>query len=269
MEFAAIQMTSGPEVVQNLQKAEKYIHDAANAGARLIALPENFALMPNNDQDRLEAAEDMGSGVIQSFLGEQAKQNNIWLIGGTIPIRTHDPEKVMAGCLVYDNHGSIQARYDKIHLFDVSLNEDETYRESDYILPGSDTVVYESPWGKIGLAVCYDLRFPEMFREMLTCGLDAVVIPSAFTAQTGRAHWRALLQARAIENQIYIIAPNQYGVHANGRETYGHTMIIDPWGEICCCMETGGGYIKSKIDLDHIVRVRQMLPCLPHRRIGS
>jgi nitrilase len=211
----------------------------------------------------------MGSGAMQSFLGEQARKNNVWLIGGTIPVKTHDPEKVMASCLVFDDHGVMQARYDKIHLFDVSLSRDETYRESDYILPGSDTVVYESPWGKIGLAVCYDLRFPEMFRKMLTSGIDAVVIPSAFTAQTGRAHWQALLQARAIENQIYIIAPNQYGVHANGRETYGHSMIVDPWGKICCCMEIGSGYIKSEIDLDHIVRVRQMLPCLSHRRIGS
>uniref|UniRef100_UPI000B34DB4C carbon-nitrogen hydrolase family protein n=1 Tax=Crenothrix polyspora TaxID=360316 RepID=UPI000B34DB4C len=221
---AAIQMASSPSISSNLLEAEKLIAEAAHAGAKLVALPENFALMGNNELDKIEAKEPEGLGPIQHFLASMAKKYAVWVVGGTIPIAGDAPNKVRAACLVYDDQGKQVARYDKIHLFDVSVpGTNEVYRESDSIEPGTALQVFDTPFGRLGLAVCYDLRFPEFFRKMSERGVDIVIVPSAFTAETGAAHWELLVRARAIENLCYIIAPDQGGFHLNGRKTYGHS----------------------------------------------
>jgi len=264
---AAIQMASSPNISSNLLVAENLIAEAAKAGVKLVALPENFALMGENESDKIQAKEIDGSGPIQNFLAAVAKKYSVWVVGGTVPIAGSDPNKVRASCLVYNNHGERVARYDKVHLFDVNVpGTNEIYRESDYIEPGTQTKVFDTPFGKIGLAVCYDLRFPEIFRKMTRQGLDILVVPSAFTAETGAAHWEILLRARAVENLCYVIAPNQGGFHLNGRKTFGHSMIIDPWGVVLDCYKTGGGFVSAEIDRDRLEKVRSAFPALNHRR---
>lgn len=263
---AAIQMASSPNVSFNLMEAEKLIAEAAKRGAKLVALPENFALMGDHELDKLKIKESDGSGPLQTFLSGVAKKYAVWVVGGTIPLTGDDENKVRAACLVYNEHGERVARYDKMHLFDVNVpGTAELYRESDSIEPGKETVVLDSPFGKIGLAVCYDLRFPEMFRNMLMMGMEILVIPSAFTAETGAAHWEVLLRARAIENLCYVIAPNQGGFHLNGRKTFGHSMIVDPWGVVLDCYKTGGGFVSADIDGERLEKVRAAFPALNHR----
>ena len=264
---AAIQMASSPSVSFNLLEAEKLIAEAVKAGAKLVALPENFAMMGNREIDKIKVKEVDGIGPIQSFLSNTAKKFGIWLVGGTIPIAGNDENKVRAACLIYDEHGKRVARYDKLHLFDVNVpGTDEVYRESDSIERGENLLVLDSPFGKLGIAVCYDLRFPEFFRQMVAQGMEILVIPSAFTAKTGAAHWEVLLRARAIENLCYVIAPNQGGFHLNGRKTYGHSMIIDPWGTVLDCYKTGEGFVSAELDLDKLAKVRNAFPVLSHRR---
>ncbi len=225
---AAIQMASGPQVSANLLEAEKQIAEAVNAGAKLVALPENFAIMGMNEYDKVKVAEADGQGPIQEFLAATAKKYGIWIVGGTMPMQASVPNKVRAACLIYNDQGERVARYDKVHLFDVSVPDTaEEYRESDSVEAGEGSCVIDTPFGRLGVAVCYDLRFPEFFRPMARKGLDILVIPSAFTAKTGAAHWEVLLRARAIENLCYVLAPNQGGFHINGRQTYGHSMVID------------------------------------------
>ncbi|MGR8979901.1 MAG: carbon-nitrogen hydrolase family protein [Gammaproteobacteria bacterium] len=263
---AAIQMASSPNVSSNLLEAEKLIAEAAKTGAKLVALPENFALMGDHELDKLKIKETDGSGPLQTFLSGVAKKYAVWVVGGTIPLAGGDESKVRAACLVYNDQGERVARYDKMHLFDVSVpGTPEVYRESDSIEPGKEPVVLDTPFGKIGLAVCYDLRFPEMFRNMLMLGMEILVIPSAFTAETGAAHWEVLLRARAIENLCYVIAPNQGGFHLNGRKTFGHSMIIDPWGVVVDCYKTGGGFVSADIDAERLEKVRAAFPALNHR----
>ncbi|WP_349432415.1 carbon-nitrogen hydrolase family protein [Methylomarinum sp. Ch1-1] len=264
---AAIQMASSPNISSNLLQAEKLIGEAAKAGAKLIALPENFAIMGNNEFDKVKVREQDGSGRIQDFLSAAAKKYAVWLIGGTIPLVADDDDRVRAACLVYNDLGERVARYDKVHLFDVSVpDSDEEYRESDSIEPGDAPLVIDSPFGRLGVAVCYDLRFPEFFRTMARGGLDVLVVPAAFTAETGAAHWEVLLRARAIENLCYVIAPNQGGFHLNGRQTYGHSMIVDPWGVLLDCYKTGSGFVSADIDLDRLEKTRKSFPVLEHRR---
>lgn len=264
---AAIQMASSPNVSFNLLEADKLIAEAAQAGAKLVALPENFALMGEHAADKVAHREQEGHGPIQQFLSEVAKKYAVWVIGGTIPLVANVDNKVRAACLIYNDQGKQVARYDKIHLFDVDVpDSDEIYRESDSIEAGVEPLVVDTPFGKIGIAVCYDLRFPEFFRLMHTQGVQILVVPSAFTAQTGAAHWEALLRARAIENLCYVIAPNQGGFHLNGRQTFGHSMIIDPWGVVLDCQKNGGGYVCANIDLDKLKKVRVKFPVLQHRR---
>ncbi|MDD4914824.1 MAG: carbon-nitrogen hydrolase family protein [Methylococcales bacterium] len=264
---AAIQMASGPQVSANLLEAEKLIAEAATAGARLVALPENFALMGMNEFDKLKACEQEGRGPIQDFLAQTAKKYNVWIVGGTMPLAANAEGKVRAACLVYDAQGQRVARYDKIHLFDVSLPDNsEEYRESDSVEPGDAACVLDTPFGRLGIAVCYDLRFPEFFRAMNKQQLDIIVIPSAFTAKTGAAHWEVLLRARAIENLCYVIAPNQGGFHKNGRQTYGHSMIVDPWGVVLDCYKTGAGFVCGNIDKTRLEKTRVSFPVLQHRR---
>lgn len=264
---AAIQMASSPSVGANLLEAEKLVAEAAKAGAKLVALPENFALMGNHELDKIKVKEPDGDGPIQRFLAEAAKKYGVWLVGGTIPIAGTDPNKVRAACVVYNDQGERVARYDKMHLFDVNVpGTNEVYRESDSIEQGEQPVVIDTPFGRLGLAVCYDLRFPEFFRKMGEQGVDILVIPAAFTAETGAAHWEVLLRARAIENLCYVIAPNQGGLHLNGRKTFGHSMVIDPWGVILDCYKTGGGFVLGDIDLGRLEKVRATFPVLGHRR---
>ncbi len=260
-------MASSPSISANLLEAEKLIAEAVKAGAKLVALPENFALMGDHEQDKIKVKETDGLGIIQSFLENTAKKYAVWIVGGTIPIAGDNGNKVRAACLIYNDKGQRVARYDKVHLFDVHVpNTNEVYRESDSIESGNDFLVVDTPFGRMGVAVCYDLRFPEFFRKMSEQGVDFIVIPSAFTAETGAAHWELLLRARAIENLCYVIAPNQGGFHKNGRRTFGHSMIVDPWGVVLDCYKTGSGFVSAEIEHDRIVKIRAGFPVLTHRR---
>jgi len=267
--IAAIQMASGTNVSANLIEVSRQIVSAAQDGAKLIVLPENFAIMGMDDTDQVKIAENEGSGQIQDFLSEQAKKNNVWLIAGTIPLKSNNENKVYAACLVYNEKGERISRYDKIHLFDVHLEiTSETYKESETIEAGNKVVVVDTPFGKIGLAICYDLRFPELFRQLVLQGAEIIVVPSAFTAITGKAHWEVLLRARAIENLCYVVASAQGGYHVNGRETHGNSMIIDPWGTILDRLPDGSGYVAADIDIENINKIRQSFPVLEHRKIS-
>lgn len=264
--IAAIQMTSSHDVKTNLSMAEKLITDAANQGAKLVVLPEMFAVMGLDQMDKVKTRETFGQGPIQDFLHQQAKKHDIWLVGGTLPIALEDStEKVHAACLVYDNHGKVVARYDKIHMFDVLVGDKEVYAESRTTVPGKKIVVIDSPFGRLGLSVCYDLRFPEMYRTMHDDGVQIVVMPAAFTYTTGAAHWDVLVRARAIENQVVMIAAAQTGTHENGRKTYGHSMIVDPWGVVQASLPEGLGVVVTDVDLDSMQKLRRDFPVLSHR----
>lgn len=266
---AAIQMASGPNVNANLLEAARLIAQAVDSGARLVVLPENFAIMGMNEYDKVKVREADGNGPIQDFLAEQAQRHKIWLVGGTVPLAAADAARVSAACLLLDDKGRRVARYDKVHLFDVHLPDNgEKYTESETIEPGSEVVVADTPFGRLGLAVCYDLRFPELFRRMLKDDVELIALPSAFTAITGRAHWEVLVRARAIENLSYVIASAQGGYHANGRETYGHSMIVDPWGMVMDELPRGSGVVTSEIDLARLRDIRRNFPALNHRRIS-
>lgn len=264
---AAVQMTSAPEVSPNLAQASRLIAEGARSGARLIVLPENFALMAASDADRLAAAEPDGEGPIQDFLSTSAREHGVWLVGGTIPLRSQAPTKVRAACLLYDDRGARVTRYDKIHLFDVRLGNGERYYESNGIEAGDAPVVVDTPVGRLGLSVCYDLRFPELFRRLLDAGAEVFAVPSAFTAYTGRAHWETLVRARAIENLAYVVAAAQSGRHATGRETYGDSMIVNPWGEVLSRRGQGPGLAIADCDPQKLKSLRAQLPSIDHRRV--
>ncbi len=264
---AAIQMASGPNITANLREAGRLINEAVNMGAELVILPENFALMGMHLTDNVNNCEKQGKGPIQDFLSQQAAEFGIWLVGGTLPLVANDPLKYRATCLLFDNTGECVARYDKMHLFDVSVSPTEQYCESDLIEAGNKVVVVDTPYGRLGLAVCYDLRFPELFRCMLNQGVDVITCPSAFTSPTGKAHWDILVRARAVENLAYVIAANQGGYHINGRETHGHSMIIDPWGVMLRRLNRGAGVVCADVDLEKQDRLRGNFPTHEHRRI--
>lgn len=267
---AAIQMASSPNVDANLAEARRLIEDASAQGAKLIVLPENFAIMGMTEFDKLDHSEIEGEGPIQEFLSGLAKRYSVWLVAGTIPLHANAPNKIRASCLVYEASGRRAARYDKIHLFDVDVpGTDEQYRESDTIEPGSSgAMVFDTPFGKLGLAVCYDLRFPELFRQMLDHGVDIIALPAAFTQETGAAHWEVLVRARAVENLCYVIAANQGGFHVNGRQTFGHSMVVDPWGTVLAKRSTGAGIVVADIDPAMLGKVRGSFPVLEHRRLS-
>jgi len=262
--IAAVQMISGPAVAPNLHTAARLIAEAADQGAQLVALPEYFPLIGASDADRLAAREDEGAGPIQDFLAAAAARHKIWLVGGSIPLRANDPSKLLNTCLVFDDAGRQQARYDKIHLFGFQKGE-EHYDEAATIEAGNTPVAVETPFGRIGLAICYDLRFPELFRALGT--LDLIVLPAAFTDTTGRAHWELLLRARAVENQCYVLASAQGGLHPTGRMTHGNSMIIDPWGEILARIDKGEGVVSAELSPARLAEVRQSLPALQHRKL--
>ena len=259
---AAIQMASGPQVSANLSEAERLIGIAAEQGAKLVALPEYFAIMGLKDTDKVSVREKEGTGPIQRFLAKMAKKHQIWLVGGSVPLETDDPKKVRNACLVYDASGKQVARYDKIHLFNLDLGN-EHYRENNTIEPGNEVVVVETPFGRVGLSICYDLRFPELYRAMGE--VDLIVIPAAFTETTGKAHWETLVRARAIENLCYVVAPAQGGYHLSGRETHGNTMIVDPWGVVMDRLPRGSGVVMAGINTGYQASLRGSLPALKHR----
>jgi nitrilase len=261
-------MATGPNVSANLAEAARLIGEAAANGAGLVVLPENFAFMGKRDQDLLSLGEQQGEGPLQSFLSETAARHRIWIVGGTVPLAASRPGRVRAACLVFNERGDRVARYDKMHLFDVHLpGADERYTESSTIEPGDDIIVLDSPFGRLGLAVCYDLRFPEMFRQMLDSGMELLAVPAAFTAITGKAHWETLVRARAIENLAYVVAAAQGGYHINGRETHGHSMIVDPWGTVLAQVPRGNGCVCCPLDDEYQGSVRRSFPTIEHRRL--
>ena len=261
---AAIQMVSGPEVAPNLDAAGRLIGAAAAAGAGLVALPEYFCILGRHESDKVRVREPDGAGPIQEFLAAAARRHGVWLAGGTVPLVCGTEGKVRSACLLFDDQGRRAARYDKMHLFGLALG-DQRYDESRTIEPGDAPVAVDTPFGRLGLSVCYDVRFPELYRA--AGRVEAWLVPSAFTAVTGAAHWETLLRARAIENQCYVIAPAQGGLHPNGRRTHGHTMIVDPWGEVLASRDEGEGVVLAEIDSARIAEVRQSLPALLHRKM--
>ena len=266
VKVAGIQMASSPNVASNLIEAERLIAIAAEQGAKIVALPEYFCIMGVKDIDKVAVREKLSDGPIQRFLAKMAKHYKIWLIGGTVPLVSNFPNKVRNSCLVFNDKGVQVARYDKIHLFGLDLGT-EHYHEENTIESGVEVVVVESPYGKIGLSVCYDLRFPELYRAMGE--VDIIVIPSAFTETTGKAHWEQLVRARAIENLCYVIAPAQGGYHLSGRETHGNSMIVDPWGVILDRLPRGSGVVIASINRDYQKSLRQSLPALKHKTIKA
>ena len=260
--IAAIQTVSGPDVAENLATAGRLIAEAAAEGARLVALPEYFPLISGDEQQKVRIREADGDGPIQDFLADAARRHGVWLVGGTLPLVADDADKVRNSTLVFDDQGRRVARYDKIHLFGFQRGG-ERYDESVTIEPGHEVVRFDSPAGPAGLSVCYDLRFPELFRAFGEINL--IILPAAFTYTTGRAHWEVLLRARAIENLCYVMAPAQGGRHPSGRVTWGRTMIIDPWGEILACRDEGPGVVLADLDPARIAAVRESLPALRHR----
>ena len=247
-------MVSAPELAPNLEAAGRLIAAAAAAGARLAALPENFYCIGRNERDKVALREPEGKGPIQDFLRAMARKFRIWIVGGTAPIETSSPEKIRSACLVFDDTGRRVARYDKTHLFRFERGE-ERYDEARTIEPGSGGVAVESPFGRLAFSVCYDVRFPELYRAL--GNFEVMFVPSAFTVPTGAAHWETLLRARAIENQAYVVAPAQGGLHPGGRRTYGHSMIVDPWGEVLGVREEGEGVVLAEIDLERVQQVRR------------
>jgi deaminated glutathione amidase len=266
MKVAAIQMVSTPEVAHNLRRAGELLARAAGEGAQLALLPEYFCLMGQRDDDKLRVAETPGDGPIQQFLADSAREHRLWLIGGTLPLRTEDPARVLNACCSYAPDGTALARYDKLHLFAFD-NGRERYDEGRVLRAGTTPVALQTGPLRVGLSVCYDLRFPEFYRAMMRPPCDVLTVPAAFTHTTGRAHWDLLLRARAVENQCYVLAAAQGGTHPNGRRTWGHSQLIDPWGEVLALQAEGEGVVVGEVSAARINEVRTQLPALAHRRL--
>jgi nitrilase len=265
---AALQMNSGADVAANLAAAGRLLDEARRQQAAVAVLPENFAFMGAREADKLAVAEAPDQGPIQDFLSQAARRLSLWIVGGTVPLTTPG-ERVAAACLVYDATGKRIARYDKIHLFDVDVPEGGgRYRESTTIAPGVATAaVADTPAGRIGLSVCYDVRFPELYRQLAAQGAEILAVPSAFTERTGQAHWDVLLRARAIENQAFVVAPGQWGEHPGGRRTWGHSLIVDPWGQVLAQCAAGTGVIVAPVPRESLANLRRSFPVLKHRRL--
>lgn len=268
MKIAALQMVSGPDLAANLVTASRLLESAAAQGARLAALPEYFCLMGHQDTDKLAFAETPGHGPIQAMLARAARELRLWIIGGTLPMKSTTADRVRNTTLVFSPAGEVVARYDKIHLFAYD-NGRESYDEARVLEPGSQPTVFDAQVGdqavRTGLSVCYDLRFPELYRSYNPC--DLIAVPAAFTYTTGEKHWELLLRARAVENQCYVVAPAQGGRHENGRCTWGHSMIVDPWGEVLGVLPEGEGVVLADADPARLAQVRQQLPALGHRKL--
>jgi deaminated glutathione amidase len=266
---AAIQMTSSHVVADNLVAAGDLLREAKGLGCDIACLPENFSFIGLRDADKLQVAEPDGAGSVQSFLSDTARKLKMWILGGTIVIRGDSERRVANTSLLIDDAGKRVARYDKIHLFDVTIpGRDEQYRESTHVTPGRELVLADTPAGKLGLSVCYDMRFPELYRELVSQGAEWLAMPAAFTVPTGRAHWETLLRARAIENLCYVVAPAQTGTHTSGRETYGDSLIVDYWGQVLSRLARGTGVITAEIDLAKEAETRARFPALANRQLG-
>jgi deaminated glutathione amidase len=266
VKVAALQMTSAADVAVNLEAAARLLAEARAGGARVAVLPENFSFMGLRDADKRAIAEPDGDGPVQRFLSEQARELGLWIIGGTTPIAQEPGGRVAAACLVYDDDGRRAARYDKMHLYDVDIpGRTESYRESRNTAPGSRAVLVPTPAGLLGLSVCYDMRFPELYRQLSAGGAQWFSVPSAFTVPTGRAHWEVLLRSRAIENLSFVVAPAQWGRHESGRETYGDSLIVDYWGTVLARLGAGTGVIIAQLDLAAQAETRRNFPALTHR----
>ena len=269
MKIAALQMVSGLQPEANLAQARQLMEQAARLGAELVVLPEYFCAMGARDTDKIAYREAYGSGPIQDFMRQAARELQLWVVAGTLPLQADDAQHVLNTSLVYSPQGECVARYDKIHLFCFD-NGREHYAESDVVQAGTQPVVCDvqarngETWC-LGLSVCYDLRFPELYRQLSAKGADLLLVPSAFTYTTGQAHWEVLLRARAIENQAYVLAPGQGGVHENGRRTWGHSLLIDPWGEVLALQASGMGVVLGDLNRERMYQVRQQLPALTHR----
>ena len=264
MKIAALQMVSAPDLVTNLATAERLIDQAVSDGAQLVSLPEYFVQMGLHETDKFQIAEEFGQGPMQEMLASKARQHGIWVAGGSMPIKTQDAAKVTNTALLFNPKGEVVARYDKIHLFSYqdgvrNLDEGRT------MVAGTEIVTADTPFGRIGMSICYDLRFPELYRAM--GDVDLILVPSAFTVPTGSAHWEVLLRARAIENQCYVLAAAQGGTHASGRQTYGHSMLIDPWGEVVSVLPEGEGVVMGEVDPERLKSVRHNLQAMRHRKI--
>ena len=270
MKTAAVQMISSPDWADNRDTAAVLVAQAAAAGAQLVALPEYFCLLGRRDTDKLALAEDAGRGPIQSFLSDTARRHGIWLVGGTLPIRAGgdgaESPRVLNRSIVHGPDGSEVGHYDKVHLFAFD-NGRESYDEGRTLCAGGTPVALQAGTLRVGLSICYDLRFPELYRALMAPPCDLIVVPSAFTHTTGQAHWEVLLRARAIENQCYVLAPAQGGQHANGRRTWGHSMLIDPWGVVVDVLDEGEGFVIGDVDTQRLAEVRRQLPALAHRRL--
>jgi len=269
LRVAALQMVSGMDVELNLREAANLLEQAAQNGAQLCVLPENFALMGKQDSAQLAIREIPGHGRLQDFLAEQAIKQGLWLVGGTIPLQAESQHHVRSACLLFNPDGQQVARYDKIHLFDVQVSDTEAYHESNTLEAGQQIVVVETPWCKLGLAICYDLRFPELFRRLMQQGGQMLALPAAFTAATGAAHWDVLVRARAVENLSFVIAANQGGEHENGRSTYGDSLICDPWGKVLQRLPHGSGVVYADVNFNEQHSLRQRFPCLQHQKLMS
>src|SRR3984957_6437890 len=266
---AAIQMTSSHIVADNLAAAGDLLREAKDLGCDIACLPENFSFIGLRDVDKLQVAEPDGDGAVQTFLSDIARELKMWILGGTIVIRGDTDRRVANSSLLIDAAGKRVARYDKIHLFDVTIpGRTAQYRESTHVTPGRDPVIADTPVGKLGLSVCYDMRFPELYRELVARGAEWLAVPAAFTVPTGRAHWETLLRARAIENLCYVVAPAQSGTHSSGRETYGDSLIVDYWGQVLSRLAKGTGVITAEIDLDKEAETRARFPVLDNRQLG-
>lgn len=264
MKIAAIQMVSTPDVEQNIAAVRRLVADAVRQGAQLVLLPEYWPIMGMQDADKVAHAERLGTGPIQQCMADLAREHRIWLIGGTLPMVAPEADKVLNTVMVYDPEGRHVIRYDKIHLFSFTKGG-ESYDEARTIVHGTTVASFDAPFGRVGLSVCYDLRFPELYRAMGECAL--IVMPAAFTYTTGKAHWEILLRARAIENQCYVLAAAQGGHHPNGRRTWGHSMLVDPWGEVKAVLPEGEGVVAGDIDSEYLQQVRESLPALKHRKL--
>lgn len=270
---AAIQMVSGHDIDKNLEEARRLLSQAAGLGARIAVLPENFAMMSTRQMLECGGREGSSDGPIQSFLADQAAALGLWIVGGSMPIATRPDgsgiaDHVRASCVVFNDKGQQVARYDKIHLFDATVEDAHgQYRESDTFEPGDDIVVVDTPAGRLGLSICYDLRFPELFRKLREQGAEWVTLPSAFTWNTGDAHWHALIRARAIENQLWVVAPGQGGYNSERRRTYGHSLVADPWGRVLAELDEGPGVVTSELDHDRLTGIRTRMPVWEHRRL--
>ena len=264
---AVIQMVSGGDWQENLQHAERLIAKAAADGALLALLPENFAVFNTSQLLECGEAEQSIDGPIRQFLSVQAKKQGIWLVAGSLPVLNKTGDRVRSACFVIDDRGQERCRYDKLHLFDVDVADSQAaYRESDQIEPGEGFVLVDTPVGRLGLTICYDLRFPLLYQRLLDHGAELISVPAAFTQVTGEAHWELLLRARATETQCYVLAANQGGLHNSRRETFGHSMVVDPWGRVIGALEKGEAVLCADIDLQQLADIRQKMPVHRHRR---